>query len=112
MQYYPFGLPYEAHYQPEEQPYKYGGKEFIELHGYDSYDFDARMYYPALCRFMTMDPLCEKYYSISPYAYCNNNPVNYVDPDGRDIWEIDYDGRIINRIENKTQDAFLYGGKR
>ena len=84
MQYYPFGLPYEAHYQPEEQPYKYGGKEFIELHGYDSYDFDARMYYPALCRFMTMDPLCEKYYSISPYAYCNNNPVNYVDPDGRD----------------------------
>ena len=84
MQYYPFGLPYEAHYQPEEQPYKYGGKEFIELHGYDSYDFDARMYYPALCRFMTMDPLCEKYYSISPYAYCNNNPVKYVDPDGRD----------------------------
>ena len=84
MQYYPFGLPYEAHYQPEEQPYKYGGKEFIELHGYDSYDFDARMYYPALCRFTTMDPLCEKYYSISPYAYCNNNPVKYVDPDGRD----------------------------
>ena len=111
MQYYPFGLPYEAHYQPEEQPYKYGGKEFIELHGYDSYDFDARMYYPALCRFMTMDPLCEKYYSISPYAYCNNNPVNYVDPDGRDIWEIDYDGRIINRIENKTQDAFYMVAK-
>ena len=83
MQYYPFGLPYEVHYQPEEQPYKYGGKEFIELHGYDSYDFDARMYYPALCRFMTMDPLCEKYYSISPYAYCNNNPVKYVDPDGK-----------------------------
>ena len=85
MQYYPFGLPYEAHYQPEEQPYKYGGKEFIELHGYDSYDFDARMYYPALCRFMTMDPLCEKYYSISPYAYCNNNPVKYIDSDGRDV---------------------------
>lgn len=85
MQYYPFGLPYEAHYQPEEQPYKYGGKGFIELHGYDSYDFDARMYYPALCRFMTMDPLCEKYYSISPYAYCNNNPVKYIDSDGRDV---------------------------
>ena len=85
MQYYPFGLPYEAHYQPEEQPYKYGGKEFIELHGYDSYDFNARMYYPALCRFMTMDPLCEKYYSISPYAYCNNNPVKYIDSDGRDV---------------------------
>ena len=90
MQYYPFGLPYEAHYQPEEQPYKYGGKEFIELHGYDSYDFDARMYYPALCRFTTMDPLCEKCYSISPYAYCNNNPVKYVDPDG-ESWRLTYD---------------------
>ena len=96
MQYYPFGLPYEAHYQPEEQPYKYGGKEFIELHGYDSYDFDARMYYPALCRFMTMDPLCEKYYSISPYAYCNNNPVKYVDPDG-ESWRSTYD-----RIEGEV----------
>lgn len=97
MQYYPFGLPYEAHYQPEEQPYKYGGKEFIELHGYDSYDFDARMYYPALCRFMTMDPLCEKYYSTSPYAYCNNNPVKYVDPDG-ESWRLTYDkieGEVI-----------------
>ena len=96
MQYYPFGLPYEAHYQPEEQPYKYGGKEFIELHGYDSYDFDARMYYPALCRFTTMDPLCEKYYSISPYAYCNNNPVKYVDPDG-ESWRLTYD-----RIEGEV----------
>ena len=104
MQYYPFGLPYEAHYQPEEQPYKYGGKEFIELHGYDSYDFDSRMYYPALCRFMTMDPLCEKYYSISPYAYCNNNPVKYVDPDGRDWYEYtDKDGNS-QTMWRKLQD--------
>jgi len=33
---------------------------------------------------MSVDPLCEKYYWISPYAYCMNNPVKYVDPDGRD----------------------------
>lgn len=32
---------------------------------------------------MSIDPLCEKYYSISPYAYCMNNPVNAIDPDGR-----------------------------
>ena len=30
-----------------------------------------------------MDPLCEKYYNVSPYAYCANNPVNAVDLDGR-----------------------------
>jgi hypothetical protein len=32
-----------------------------------------------------MDPLAEKYYSVSPYVYCANNPVKYVDLDGRDI---------------------------
>ena len=31
----------------------------------------------------TPDPLSEKYYGVSPYAFCNNNPVNLVDPDGR-----------------------------
>ena len=107
MQYYPFGLPYEAHYQPEEQPYKYGGKEFIEQHGYDSYDFDARMYYPALCRFMTMDPLCEKYYSISPYAYCNDNPVNYVDPDGRKVEADKLSQKNISNTLTKQEVKFI-----
>ena len=32
----------------------------------------------------TPDPLADKYYSISPDAFCNNNPVNFVDPDGAD----------------------------
>lgn len=32
----------------------------------------------------SIDPFCEKYYSISPYAYCFNNPVKFVDPDGKD----------------------------
>ena len=46
-------------------------------------DFGARQYSPALRRWMTPDPLSEKYYGTSPYAFCNNNPVNFVDPDGR-----------------------------
>ena len=48
-------------------------------------DFGARQYSPALRRWMTPDPLSEKYYGVSPYAFCNNNPVNFVDPDGRKI---------------------------
>ncbi len=36
-------------------------------------------------RFLSIDPLAEKYYSISPYAYCLNNPLKYVDPSGRDV---------------------------
>lgn len=54
----------------------------------------------------TIDPHCEKYYSVTPYGYCFNNPLRFIDPDGRDVWEINDEGRIINRIEDKTQDAF------
>ena len=38
----------------------------------------------------TMDPLCEKYYDVSPYAYCKNNPVRFIDPDGRLILPVLY----------------------
>ncbi len=55
---------------------------------------------------MSIDPLCEKYYWISPYAYCLNNPIKFVDPNGEDIWEINGKGRIVNRIENKDYDQF------
>lgn len=34
---------------------------------------------------MSVDPLCEKYYWISPYAFCLNNPVRFIDPDGREV---------------------------
>ena len=40
---------------------------------------------------MIPDPLADKYYSTSPYALCNNNPVNFVDPDGEAVetlWDI------------------------
>lgn len=91
-QYYPSGLPWATNTNDNAslQGRKYNGKEFVEMHGYDTYDYGARGYYPALGRFTSMDPLAEKRYSISPYAYCSGNPVNRIDPDGRDefllIW--------------------------
>ncbi|GHV57992.1 hypothetical protein FACS1894182_08430 [Bacteroidia bacterium] len=83
-QYYPSGLPWAAGEGKNEQPYKFGGKEFVETHGYDTYDFGARGMYPAIMRFSSIDPLAEKYYSVSPYAYCLNNPVRFIDPTGKD----------------------------
>ena len=110
LEYLPSGVIFRSR-NFDRQPYRFTGKELLSAHGLDWYDSGARMQEFHIPRFTTMDPLCEKYYSISPYAYCNNNPVKYIDPDGRDIWEIDYDGRIINRIENKTQDAFYMVAK-
>ena len=53
-----------------------------------AYDFSARMYMPEIARFSTMDPLCEQDPGRSPYLYCAGNPVNLVDPDGRDFRKI------------------------
>jgi len=90
--YYPFGGIYgDLSTGHHVQPYKYNGKEFDHQHGLDWYDYGTRMYYPELCLWTSMDPLAEKYYSVSPYAYCGNNPVNRVDPDGKD-WYKDKDG--------------------
>jgi len=87
-QYYPSGLPLASNIgdNPGTQNRKYNGKEFIEMHGYDTYDYGARSMYPALGDgFMSVDPMCEMYYSISPYTYCAGNPIKYIDVDGKYI---------------------------
>ena len=53
----------------------------------------------------TPDPLADKYYSISPYAFCNNNPVNFVDPDGEDIYRYD-DKSGTFHLYQKNDDEF------
>ncbi len=68
------------------QNHLYNGKELDRMHGLNLYDYSARQYDPALGQFTSMDPLCEKYYHISPYAYCAGNPVKYVDPDGKKVY--------------------------
>ncbi len=84
--YYPFGMPVKEATGYDKQPYKYNGKEFDTMLGLNLYDYLARLYDPAVGRFTTMDPLAEKYYSTSPYAYCGNNPVSRIDPDGKAWW--------------------------
>jgi RHS repeat-associated protein len=61
-------------------------------------DFGAGFYDPATAIFLQQDPLAEKYYNLSPYAYCANNPVNFVDPDGRISAPKDYP-ELLKTIE-------------
>ena len=82
--YYPYGMPYADNYT-SVQPYKYGGKELDRTNGLDMYDYGARWYDMIVPHFITIDPLAEKYPSISPYAYCAGNPIRYIDPTGKEI---------------------------
>lgn len=81
--YYPFGGLLGESTGNTVQRFRYNGKELDRTHGIDWYDYGARHMTPDAGRFTTIDPMAEKYYNISPYAYCANNPVNYIDSDGK-----------------------------
>ena len=69
--------------------YRFLGNELYTSNSLGLYDFSARMYDPALGRFLSVDPMAEGYRHLSPYAYCAGNPVVYVDKDGQVI------GRVV-----------------
>ena len=80
--YYPFGGLMPMGTGACTQPLKFNGKELERTNGLDLADYGARWYNPAAPAWLTIDPLAEKDYSVSPYAFCRNNPVRLVDPNG------------------------------
>ena len=62
-------------------PYTFSGKEKDVETGYGY--FGARYYDSGLSIWLSVDPMSDKYPSLSPYTYCANNPVRLKDPDGR-----------------------------
>lgn len=86
--YYPFGMTLRRNDYGSRNVNKrlYGGKELQDqtLAGIalNWYDFEARMYDPTIGRFLQTDPKEEKYFNVSPYTYCLNNPILIMDPMG------------------------------
>ncbi|MEQ9009321.1 MAG: RHS repeat-associated core domain-containing protein, partial [Ekhidna sp.] len=83
--YYPFGLTFNESVRTASEPqlFQFNGKETIEELGW--IDYGARMYMPDIGRWFNVDPLAGEYMMHSPYHYTYNNPINYIDPDGRRI---------------------------
>ena len=101
--YYPFGGVFAS--SQNVQPYKYNGKELDTKKGLNWYDYGAREYDAVLGRFTTMDPMAEKYYAVSPYTYCVNNPIKFVDPTGM-LTESPQTGSIRLSFWDKIKNAF------
>ena len=78
--YTPFGE--TAGTEDSKSRYRYCGKEKDGESGL--YYYGARYYAAWLCRFVSVDPLGEKYAQLSSYNYCKNSPQNYVDRDGKE----------------------------
>ena len=90
-------------------PYKFNGKELDAETGL--YYYGARYYNPATPLWLGVDPLASKYPGVSPYVYCHSNPINRIDPDGRDDYDLNEKGYVVARRENKDADTFRFVDK-
>jgi RHS repeat-associated protein len=106
-EYYPSGTAYVEGTGAGIQPFKFTGKELIIMHGLNWQDYGARWLDNVRMQWTTVDPLAEKYPNISPYAYCANNPIRLIDPDGRD-WYINEKTGALYYNKNQSDQTITY----
>ncbi len=83
--YKPFGEIYRDYNNADYNgKYKFSSKEKDTESELDY--FGARYYDSKIFRWLTVDPLADKYSGWSSYNYCINNPMRYIDPDGKDVY--------------------------
>jgi RHS repeat-associated protein len=92
-----------------EDRFKYNGKELLRDLDLGWNDYGARMYDASMSRWSTIDPLAEKMPSYSPYSFAFNNPVRFIDPDGRAPVPIDdyfnKEGKYLGSDNAKTDNV-------
>jgi RHS repeat-associated protein len=103
--YYPFGLEMVGRtYSASDYAFGFNGKindeEILSNGRWQDYGF--RAYRTDLCRFVSVDPLRDKYPDYSTYTAMGNNPIVMIDPDGRDMVYFNYQGEEVNRIKSNT----------
>ena len=90
--YYPYGgVIGDISTNESLQKYKFEGKELDRTFGLDNYDIQARQYFAMAPMWDRIDPLATKSPGISPYAFCNGDPVNHIDKDGKwaeTLWDV------------------------
>ena len=84
--------------------YSFNAKELDEETG--MYYYEARYYKPPV--FTSRDAMFEKNYTISPYAYCINNPVKFIDPNGLDTFVFDKNGDYSHPIRAEGNHVGRY----
>lgn len=70
-----------------------------------SYKFGVRYYYSLIPAFTSIDPMAESYQHLSPYLFCDNDPVNKIDPSGMVFTEASqkYLDKFMSNIDSRIQ---------
>ena len=102
---------FEEHSTSKTMPYLFNGKELDSETGL--YYYGARYYDPRVSLWLNVDPLAEKYPHVSPYTYTLNNPIKFIDPDGRDIvlpkgTSVKNTYIILGNLQKLTDDKLVY----
>jgi RHS repeat-associated protein len=106
IEYVPFGEVFiEEGNSTWNTPYLFNAKELDEETGL--YYYGARYYDPRISLWLSADPLQEKKPWMSPYAYCSNNPINRIDPDGKDDFVFDHNGNFLRIDKTKNDDVLI-----
>ena len=90
-------------------PFLYNGKELQKSFGINYIDSEAR-FQRLDGAFNSIDPLCEENYWISPYSYCNGNPINTIDPDGNKVRAVHPRAQrmILNTLPSKERQYVIF----
>jgi RHS repeat-associated protein len=111
VDYYPFGMLSLKRANSSNNRYLYNGKELQEDNfggvSLEWYDYGARFYDPQIGRWHVMDPKGEQYYSNSPYHFCANNPLIFVDPDGQSYY-YGSDGSFLFETCDDKDDVYYW----
>ncbi len=108
IDYYPYGLAH-SYSNTTKNKYLYNGKELQDELGLMQYDYGARFYNPEIGIWGSVDPMVK--FNESPYEYCGDNPINAIDPDGRDYYWMTSEGATILALRTMDKHDVLFSTK-
>ena len=100
--YYPYGMPMAESTSPDANRYKYTAKELFTDSRLNLADHGARMYDPAIGRWISQDPMQELRKDFTSYNFCLQNPISFIDNDGFREWPVNetYNGKYRSHLNN------------